>query len=84
MEALRRAAYLWVAIACACTAFFAWLYYELYWRWRALFNSEGRYFDEDDMVVHHQQNEVLIIPLLVCVIWFSVALWFAARKPRPK
>jgi hypothetical protein len=49
------------------TAFFGLFYYQGYWRWRGLFNSEGRYFDPPDSVVHHQQNEVLIVPLAICL-----------------
>lgn len=82
VKALRRAAYVWVAIAGVSTAVCAWLYYELYWRWRPLFNSEGRYFDEANAVVHHQQNEALVIPLLACALWLLTTFWFAVKSRR--
>ncbi len=80
MGAPRRAAYVWVVIAGLSAAFFAWLYYDLYWRWRGRFNAEGRYFDEDAVVVYRQQNEALVIPLAICGLWLIAALWFAFKR----
>ena len=63
----RRIGYLMAGVFLPLTAFFGWSYYESYWRWRDCFNAEGRCFVESDSVVHHQQNEILIVPLAICL-----------------
>jgi hypothetical protein len=65
---MRRRFGLILAGVCApLTAFFGFLYYEVYWRWRDCFNEQGRCFVEANSVVHHEQNAVLIVPLAVCL-----------------
>lgn len=73
-------AYVSIGLAAIGAAMFGWLYYDLFWRWRAHFNSEGRYFDEETMMVYHQQSSALAIPLAICVLWFFASLWFAFRR----
>jgi hypothetical protein len=72
-------------LAAPPTAFFGLLYYEGYWRWRGRFNSEGRYFDAEDAVVHHVDAEVLILPLALFLalagLGLMLALWPRPRLP---
>ena len=68
------------ALLCTLSsALFGFFYYVCYWRYRDLFNEEGRYFDENHLVVYHDQNAVLIIPsivfLLLAVFLFAVLLY---------
>lgn len=71
--------------ACLCamaSAFFGLLYYGLYWKYRGLFNELGRYYDERDAVVYHDQAAILIVPtvasLLLAFLFFSI--WLARRR----
>ena len=41
---------------------FGFFYYALYWRYRELFNEDGRYLDPHDLVVHHAQDAMLAVP----------------------
>ena len=51
------------SFVCGATSVaFGVLYYALYWRYRGLFNEDGRYLDTHDLVMHHAQNAVLIVP----------------------
>lgn len=47
---------------------FWFLYFSLYWPYRNLFNEQGRYFDEESVVVHHEQSGLLIIPALALLL----------------
>ena len=82
MRALRLAAFLSAGLAALGAALFGWLYYDLYWRWRPLFDADGRYLDEETMVVHHQQNETLLVPLLACLAWLTASLCIAIKAKR--
>lgn len=47
------------AAACSAAAFFCGaLYFALYWPYRALFDAQGRYFDESESVVYHDDAAV--------------------------
>ena len=84
MQALQLAAFLSIGLASLGAALSGWLYYDLYWRWRPHFDADGRYFDERTMVVHHQQNEALLAPLLGCLAWLAASRWFAFKhKQKP-
>jgi len=56
---------------------FFFLYFHLYWPYRALFNSEGIYFDTQANAVYHEDSGILILPavllliiaLALCKIW---------------
>lgn len=56
-------------LSAACAVLFALLYYSLYWRYRDLFNEQGRYFDAAEMVVHDDSAFVFIVPVgvLACL-----------------
>ena len=62
----------------AGSLFFWFFYFTLYWPYRGLFNADGRYFDETDLVVHHEQTGLFIVPaaafllltaILGCILW---------------
>ena len=55
-------------LSSATTIFFGFLYFTLYWPYRDLFNEEGRYFDEQNAVVYHEQNGLLIVPTLAFLL----------------
>jgi hypothetical protein len=64
--------------SCACaiaSALFGFFYYTLYWRYRGLFNEDGRYLDTHDLVVHHAQAAMLALPAggfaLLAIVWFA-------------
>jgi len=64
------------------TVFFGFFYFSLYWPYRTLFNEEGRYFDENTLIVYHEQNGLLIIPALACLalaLLFGVSWWIRRR-----
>lgn len=82
MRPLHLCAYVSIGLSALGSALLGWLYYDLYWRWRAHFNSEGRYFDEESMVVYHQQSSALAIPLALCGLWLFASLWLALRRKR--
>lgn len=82
MRPLQLCAYVSTGLSALGSALFGWLYYDLYWRWRVHFNSEGRFFDEEGMVVYHQQSSALAIPLALCGLWLFASLWFAFRRKR--
>lgn len=59
-------------------AIFGFFYLFLYWPYRDLFNDEGRYFDQQGLVVYHEQASLLMIPalaFLVLALLFAVVLW---------
>ena len=55
-------------LSSATTIFFGFLYFTLYWPYRDLFNEAGRYFDEQNVVVYHEQNGFLIVPTLAFLL----------------
>jgi hypothetical protein len=76
----RIARLLYVASAVSATgaALFGALFYVYYWRWRGLFNEEGRYFHEPDAVVFHEQSAVLLQPAVLAAV-VAIVLWVIAR-----
>jgi len=46
----------------AASALFGFFYCTLYWRYRGLFDEDGRYLDTHDLVVHHAQDAMLALP----------------------
>ncbi|MFT3814600.1 MAG: hypothetical protein QM740_14670 [Acidovorax sp.] len=74
-----------LAAACLCTAasaFFGFLYYDLYWKYRDLFNEEGRYFDEQGLIVYHDDAAYFIVPTVVAFLlaFLLTAIWWARRR----
>ena len=77
---------LWAA---ACLLFlagaliFGGMFYALYWRYRQLFDDNGRYFDAADGVVYEDSSVVLIAPALLFLIlaWLCALAW---RKRRAR
>lgn len=66
----------------ALAGLFGFLYFSLYWPYRGLFNEEGRYFDEQGLVVHHEQAGLLIVPalgFLASALLFA-AVWWVRRR----
>lgn len=86
-DARRTGRWLFAAAALLCAGFslVSWLlYFDLYWPYRNLFNEQGRYFDESDWVVHHQQSNLLIVPalfFLLLALFFAMLSW--SRRSRP-
>ena len=70
------------SLCAAASAFFGFLYYELYWKYRGLFNEQGRYFDEADMVVHHDDAAFLIVPTIAALLlaFLLAAIWWNHRR----
>ena len=60
---------------------FAALYYHLYWRYRDLFNEQGRYFDPVEMVVYDDSAFVFIVPAitLLGLALFTAWGWWKTR-----
>ena len=61
--------------------FFVVLYYHLYWRYRDVFNEQGRYFDPVEMVVYDDSGFVLIVPAiaLLGLAFISGRRWWKTR-----
>ena len=57
------------------------LYYSLYWRYRDLFNEQGRYFDPSAMVVYDDSAFVFIIPA-IALLGFALMLGWGWWKVR--
>ena len=57
------------------------LYYHLYWRYRDLFNEQGRYFDPVEMVVYDDSAFVFIVPAiaLLGLALFTAWRWWKTR-----
>ena len=58
------------------------LYFTLYWPYRALFVAQGRYFDEAESVVYHDDAAVFGAMAIGCLL-LAVALgasWRACRR----
>ena len=51
-ERLRAIAKTAALLAATGAAFFTWVFFEEFWRYRTLFDTEGRYFDPEAMIVH--------------------------------
>jgi len=71
------------SLSAAASLFFGFFYFAFYWQFRGRFNEEGRYFDDTDSVVYHEQTGLLIVPTLACLalaILFA-AVWWVRRRP---
>ena len=62
---------------------FAVLYYSLYWRYRDLFDEQGRYFDAEQLVVYDDSAFVFIVPavLLGLIAALLARWWWKSRLP---
>ena len=58
------------------------MFYEFYFKWILLF-EDGRYFDPETGVVHHDTSIILGI-LSLAFLLVSIALWFAARQVKAR
>jgi hypothetical protein len=70
-------------LSAAASLFLGFVYFAFYWPFRGQFNAEGRYCDEIDLVVYHEQTGLLIVPtlaFLVLAILF-VTIWWVRRRP---
>ncbi|KAF1021051.1 MAG: hypothetical protein GAK30_02075 [Paracidovorax wautersii] len=73
-----------ISLCATASAIFGFLYYGLYWKYRDLFNENGRYFDETDSVVYQDEAAILIVPaiaLLVLALGLGV-LWWRRHRSR--
>ena len=64
----------WLIIAILsllASLFFAYLFYEMYWQWRNLFDENGRYFDAAESVVYASEAKFYALP---CVFFFCTTL----------
>ena len=70
------------SLCTAASAFFGFLYYALYWKYRGLFNEQGRYFDEAAMVVHHDDAAFFIVPTVAALLLavLLAARWWIRRR----
>jgi hypothetical protein len=68
-------------VCAAASALFGFFYYTSYWRYRGLFNEDGRYFDPHDLVVHHAQGAMLAVPACGFAL-LAVALFVFGRRHR--
>jgi hypothetical protein len=75
---LTRLLYVASAISAAGATVFGAFFWFYYWRWRGLFNEEGRYFHEPDAVVFHEQSAVLLLPAVSGAV-VAIVLWIIAR-----
>lgn len=84
--AARILGYVWLAGSLLTAAAFGFLYYAFYWRWRDLFNSEGRYFDPASSVVYHAQSGGVYLAFgVLCLgsaLLAATALKLFGRKAR--
>ena len=72
-------------LSAAASLFFGFFYFGFYWPFRSQFNEEGRYFDEANLVVYHEQTGLLIVPTLACLalaILFAAIWWVRRRAAR--
>ena len=53
----------------------AFLYYNLYWRYRDSFNELGRYYDAADSVVYDDSSFVFIMPAIALLGLAMVSGW---------
>jgi hypothetical protein len=68
-------------VCAVASALFGFFYYTSYWRYRGLFNEDGRYFDPHDLVVHHAQGAMLAVPACGFAL-LAVALFVFGRRHR--
>ena len=68
-------------VSAAASSFFAWLFYEEFWRYARLFDAEGRYFDAEAMIVHNADSAFYSLPALGLAI-VAVVLLALSRKGR--
>lgn len=67
--------------------FFGFVYYSVYWRYRALFDEQGRYFDEAASVVYHDDASIFIVPVLaffLLAFLFGRLWWIRRRSAFPR
>jgi hypothetical protein len=64
---------IWLVIAVLsllASIWFAYLFYEMFWQWRAFFDENGRYFDAVESVVYEDEAKFYALP---CVLFFCTA-----------
>ena len=70
---------LWLPFA----LFFAWAWYDRYWRWRDCFNELGRCFDPTEGVVYLEQSGVIWGgTAALCIAGFLISLALGLRRRR--
>jgi uncharacterized membrane protein YdjX (TVP38/TMEM64 family) len=69
-------------LSVTASLFSGFFYFAFYWPYRGQFNEEGRYFDEKNLVVYHEQADVFIVPMLVFLLLaiVLVAVWWGRRS----
>lgn len=67
------------SVAVVASLFSGLMFYEFYFKWRSLFNEEGRYFDPQVGVVYHDDGFVWGV-LSLALFLMSITLWLFARK----
>ncbi len=70
-------------LSAAASLFSGFFYFAFYWPYRGQFNEDGRYFDEANLVVYHDQAGMFILPMLVFLLLaiVLVAVWWVRRHP---
>ena len=65
-----------------CAAFFAFAYYDRYYKWRDCFNDQGRCFDAETATVYVEQAGVVWALFFVATLIPALILWFKKPKSR--
>ncbi len=63
----------------ACAAFFAFAYYDRYYKWRDCFNDLGRCYDPETATVYVEQSGMVWGLFFVLTLIPALVLWF--RRP---
>ncbi|OYY49833.1 MAG: hypothetical protein B7Y48_04845 [Methylophilales bacterium 28-44-11] len=66
----------------ATSVIFFFLFFRMYWPYRALFDTEGRYFDIETLVVYQEVSGILLLPALGLMIFAMILLsvWYTRRN----
>ena len=64
----------------ACAAFFAFAYYDRYFKWRDCFNEQGRCFDPETASVYVEQAGMVWALMFALTLIPALILWF--KKPK--
>lgn len=67
-------------VCCTSSVVAAYLFYELYWKWRACFNDAGDCFVEAEEIVYSEQSGIFWGGLTLTLFCLSVFLAYKSRK----
>lgn len=64
----------------ACAAFFAFVYYDRYHRWRDCFNELGRCYDPETASVYVEQSGMVWGMMVALMLGPAMILWVSGRN----